>query len=73
VVKIADAFGAKGVRAETPDEVGPVIEKGLAAEGPVIMEFMVCQEALVYPMVPAGIPLGDMLPYAEQTAEQKGE
>jgi acetolactate synthase-1/2/3 large subunit len=64
-VRIAEAFGARGFRAETPEEVGPVIEKGLAEPGPVIMEFMVCQESLVYPMVPAGVDLGEMLPYAE--------
>jgi acetolactate synthase-1/2/3 large subunit len=65
-VKIAEAFGAKGFRAERPEEVGPVIEKGLAEEGPVIMEFIVCQESLVYPMVPAGVDLGEMLPYVNQ-------
>ncbi len=64
-VRIAEAFGAKGFRAEKPEEVGPVIERGLAEPGPVVMEFMVCQESLVYPMVPAGVDLGDMLPYVK--------
>ena len=65
-VKIAEAFGAKGFRASRPEEVGPVIERGLAEEGPVVMEFIVCPESLVYPMVPAGVDLGEMLPYVNR-------
>ena len=64
-VKLAEAFGAKGFRAETVKEVGPVIEKGLATDGPVIMEFIVCQQALVYPMVPAGKDNYQMLPFVD--------
>ena len=69
-VKLAEAFGAKGFRATRPEEVGPVLEEGLAAEGPVIMDFIVCQQALVYPMVAAGKEIGDMLPYADQLLAQ---
>lgn len=64
-VKLAEAFGAKGFRAEKIEEVGPVIEKGLAAEGPVVMEFIVCQQSLVYPMVPAGKDNYQMIPFVE--------
>ncbi|MDR2946572.1 MAG: acetolactate synthase large subunit [Candidatus Adiutrix sp.] len=68
-VKLAEAFGAKGFRAERVEEVAPVIEKGLAAEGPVVMEFIVCQQALVYPMVPAGQDNYHMLPFAQAEAD----
>ncbi len=60
-VKLAEAYGAKGLRATTPEEVRPVLEKGLSTPGLVIMEFMVEEEECVYPMVPAGRAVTDML------------
>lgn len=60
-VKLAEAFGAKGLRAETPDQVEAVLKEGLEAEGAVIMEFVVEREENVYPMVPAGKAITDML------------
>ncbi len=60
-VKLADAYGAIGLRASRSEEVKPVLEKGLAAPGLVIMEFMVAEEECVYPMVPAGRAVTDML------------
>jgi acetolactate synthase-1/2/3 large subunit len=63
-VKLAEAFGARGFRATRPEEVGPTIDQALSTPGPVIMDFIVCREALVYPMVAAGCGIGDMLPYS---------
>ncbi|MCJ8500611.1 biosynthetic-type acetolactate synthase large subunit [Desulfatitalea alkaliphila] len=60
-VKLAEAYGAAGLRAVHPDEVETVLAKGLATAGPVIMEFLVDNEECVYPMVPAGKPITDML------------
>ncbi|MDW7712571.1 MAG: biosynthetic-type acetolactate synthase large subunit [Deferrisomatales bacterium] len=60
-VKLAEAYGALGLRAERPDEVVPVIREALAHPGPVIMDFRVDPEEGVYPMVPAGAPLSKML------------
>ncbi|MBI9088840.1 MAG: biosynthetic-type acetolactate synthase large subunit [Desulfobacterium sp.] len=60
-VKLAEAYGATGMRASKPSEVKETLEKGLAAEGTVIMEFVVEREELVYPMVPAGGGLTEML------------
>ncbi len=60
-VKLAEAYGARGFRATTPDEVKSVLEKGLATDGPVIMDFVVEPEEGVYPMVPAGAPIKKML------------
>ena len=60
-VKLAEAFGAKGFRATKPDEVIPVLQKGLQINGPVVMDFRVEQEECVYPMVPAGAPITEML------------
>jgi acetolactate synthase I/II/III large subunit len=60
-VKLAEAYGALGLRAKKPEEVVPVIKKGLAEPGPVIMDFVVEREECVYPMVPAGAPITEML------------
>ncbi len=60
-VKLAEAYGAKGLRAKTPDEVEKVIKEAFSTDGPVIMEFIVAPEEGVYPMVPAGKPINEML------------
>ncbi|MFZ1986117.1 MAG: biosynthetic-type acetolactate synthase large subunit [Desulfatitalea sp.] len=60
-VKLAEAYGATGLRATRPDEVEGILATGLATAGPVIMEFVVESEECVYPMVPAGRPITDML------------
>jgi len=60
-VKLAEAYGAIGLRAEKPEEVEPVIKKALSIRKPVIMDFKVEEEECVYPMVPAGKPINEML------------
>jgi acetolactate synthase-1/2/3 large subunit len=60
-VKLAESFGAKGLYAEKPEEVDLVIEAALACDGPVIMDFKVSPEELVYPMVPGGKALHEMI------------
>jgi acetolactate synthase-1/2/3 large subunit len=70
-VRLAEAFGARGVRAARPEEVGPAIEAALDTPGPVVMEFIVSQEALVYPMVAAGSDIGDMLPFGPGRAKAR--
>ena len=60
-VKLAEAYGAKGFRAEKPEDVEKVIKEAFITDGPVIMEFIVEQEEDVYPMVPAGAPISEML------------
>ncbi|MGN7614368.1 thiamine pyrophosphate-dependent enzyme, partial [Magnetococcales bacterium HHB-1] len=60
-VKLADAYGAKGMRATHPNEVESTLQKGLESEGAVIMDFAVNREANVYPMVPAGAALDEMI------------
>jgi acetolactate synthase-1/2/3 large subunit len=60
-VKLAEAFGAVGLRASKPQEVEAVLKEGLAISEPVIMDFKVDREESVYPMVPAGAPITEML------------
>jgi acetolactate synthase-1/2/3 large subunit len=60
-IKLAEAYGATGLRATTPQEVEEVIRKALDTPGPVIMEFKVAREENVLPMVPAGAGLNEMV------------
>ena len=60
-LKLAEAYGAVGLRATRPDEVESVLREGLSTGRTVIMEFRVEREENVYPMVPAGAPITEML------------
>jgi acetolactate synthase-1/2/3 large subunit len=60
-VKLAEAYGALGLRATKPDEVVPVIKEALKSPKPVIMDFVVADEEGVYPMVPAGAAIDNMI------------
>ncbi|MEE8416694.1 MAG: biosynthetic-type acetolactate synthase large subunit [Desulfobacterales bacterium] len=60
-VKLAEAYGAVGLRATKPDEVESVLSKGLSSTDTVIMDFRVEREESVYPMVPAGAAITEML------------
>ena len=54
-VKLAEAMGCVGIRAEKPEEVAPAIEKAMAiSDQPVVVEFVCDPEAMVFPMVVAG-------------------
>lgn len=61
-LKLADAYGCVGLRAEKPSEVADVIAESLKIDDkPVIMDFRVDREENVYPMVPAGAALNEMI------------
>ena len=60
-VKLAEAYGALGLRATTPDQVESVLMQGLSSPQAAIMDFWVDREECVYPMVPAGATLTEML------------
>lgn len=60
-VKLAEAYGATGMRCTKPEDVESVLKEGLNREGTVIMEFAVDREESVYPMVPAGGAITEML------------
>ena len=60
-VKLAEAFGAVGMRAEKAGDVEGVLKEALKTPRPVIMDFVTEREENVYPMVPAGAPISQML------------
>ena len=60
-VKLAEAYGAKGLRCDKPDEVEATLSEGLNSKGTIVMDFIVDREESVYPMVPAGQAITEML------------
>ena len=61
-VKLADAYGAVGLRAEHPDEVDAVIEKALSVgDRSVVIDFRCDPGEMVFPMVPAGASNDDII------------
>ncbi len=60
-VKLAEAYGAVGLRASRPEEVEPVIREAFSVPKPVLMDFVVAREEGVYPMVPAGNDISELL------------
>ena len=59
--KVAEAYGAVGIRVKSKQEVRPAIERALKIDKPVVIDFMVEQEENVFPMVPAGAALDEVL------------
>jgi acetolactate synthase-1/2/3 large subunit len=53
-VKLADAYGIKGLRAVKPSEVEPVLKEGLKHKGPVLLDIHTDPYENCYPMIPAG-------------------
>lgn len=60
-VKFADAFGAYGIRVDSPNEVEPAIKEALAVSKPAVIDFRVEPEECVWPMVPAGAALSEII------------
>ncbi|MGI6488825.1 MAG: biosynthetic-type acetolactate synthase large subunit [Syntrophothermaceae bacterium] len=61
-VKLAEAFGAVGIRVKKAEDVVPAIEEALTVtDRPVVIDFWVTREANVFPMVPPGESLYNML------------
>jgi len=64
-VKLAEAHGLVGLRAEKRPEVDAIVDRARQAEGTVVIDFRVEQEDSVYPMVPAGADLDAMIRRSE--------
>jgi acetolactate synthase-1/2/3 large subunit len=60
-VKLAEAYGATGFRATKPHEVLPTLQQAFATPGPVVAEVVIDTDEKVYPMVPAGAALREMV------------
>ena len=61
-VKLAEAYGCAGIKVTEPKEVAPAIKKALKiTDKPIIIDFKISKEENVYPMVPAGKALKDII------------
>ena len=66
-VKMAECYGAVGMRAYTPAEMRDVLEKAMTIDdGPVLMDFRVVETENCYPMVPSGAALDEMVESDEE-------
>mgnify|MGYP000937114538 CR=1 FL=1 len=60
-VKIANAYGVEGIRVEEKDGVREALEAALAVDGPFVLDFRIEREENVFPMVPAGAAINEMI------------
>jgi acetolactate synthase-1/2/3 large subunit len=60
-VKVAEAYGAVGFRATKPSEVEPVLKEAFKIKKTVFMDFIIDWKEKVYPMVPAGAAIDQMM------------
>ncbi|MCF8537451.1 MAG: acetolactate synthase large subunit [Candidatus Nanopelagicales bacterium] len=73
-VKLAEAYGAYGLRCESPEQVDAVIEKAMAIDdAPVLIDFVVHKDAMVWPMVAAGTSNDDIMVAREMAPDWSGE
>ncbi|HVQ36700.1 MAG TPA: thiamine pyrophosphate-dependent enzyme, partial [Pyrinomonadaceae bacterium] len=64
-VKLAEAYGAFGIRATRPDQLSDVLSAGLSHKGVAVMDIVVAKEENVFPIVPAGGNSRDMIVHSE--------
>ncbi len=60
-VKLAEAYGAMGLRVTKPEEVRPALEKAIASPKTVVIDFVIAREENVFPMVAPGAPISQMI------------
>ena len=60
-VKIANAYGIEGVKVESSEDVMPALKAALDCDGPFVMDFRIEREENVFPMVPAGAAINEMI------------
>ncbi len=58
-VKLAEAMGARGIRATTREEFDAALEQALAADGPVVLDCIIDSDDKVWPMVAPGAPISE--------------
>jgi len=68
-VKVADAYGIRGLRVTRKEEVVPAVEQAMEEPGPFLIDFMVEPEENVYPMVPPGAALAEVLEAPKKEAK----
>ncbi|WP_038026172.1 biosynthetic-type acetolactate synthase large subunit [Synechococcus sp. PCC 7336] len=72
-VKLAEAFGVKGIMADHPDQLEDAMQEFVRAEGPVLADFRVHREENCYPMVAPGRSNANMLGIPDRKLERAAE
>ena len=74
-VKLAEDYGAVGIRAKTPDELDKKIKEMINSDQPVIFDCLVDKQENCYPMIPSGKPHNQMLlgPEDEKDVSDEGK
>jgi acetolactate synthase-1/2/3 large subunit len=60
-VKLAEAFGAKGLRVTSLAELDKVLNEAVAANGPVVVDILIDRDEMVFPMIPPNGTINDMI------------
>jgi len=60
-VKIGQAYGIDGIKVESCDEVMPALKAAVDCDGPFVLDFRIEREENVFPMVPAGAAINEMI------------
>ena len=60
-MKLAEAYGATGMRATDKSTLVEQMREAILTEGPVVLDVQVTREENCYPMIPAGQPARDMV------------
>ncbi len=60
-LKLADAFGAKGLKVEKPEDIAPAVKEAFESGRPTVIDFVIKRESNIFPMVPPGACLKDLI------------
>lgn len=60
-VKLAEAYGMRGIKVTRKDEIGPAVEQAMKWSGPVLVDFHVDQMENIYPFIPPGSGVGQIV------------
>jgi len=60
-VKIAEAYGIRGIRVTRKDQVVDAVQQAMETAGPVIVDFMVKEDEGLFPFIPSGQSVKEML------------
>lgn len=69
-VKLTEAFGLMGIRVTNRDQVSDAIKQAMECPGPALIDFMIEEEENVYPMIPAGKAVEDLIEEPMEVTER---
>jgi acetolactate synthase-1/2/3 large subunit len=70
LVMLAQAYGATGIRVDSPSDLPAAIDKAVATPGPVLVDVRVTREENCYPIIPSGSPIRSIIDFGEDVADR---